>query len=392
MHRLSILLLSAILAFTGNVLSANKTSSASTDNSQQLLANGKLTGAAREKAAKSFRDKYKNRKKYKLSLYSIYKEYAPLIGVKQIGAHLDKKNPSCHGVAHALGKVIGEAESDLNVGMQLCGNTCTYACVHGVYKVYFTKLGKDYHNHKPGQHSHHKTMTRVKLDKKELKKFATDVNNACKNSKSVVEDFFKGNCAHGVGHAMAKITGGTRNATNYCKEFPDKAMRYYCETGVFMELSGGIRHRLFKGTKRRSEQITLALDFCSTKSNYPSACLRFLLSRNKSLGQIARFAVLCNKQKPHLRRHCFNAMGFYSRTYLAHNPRELQFSCSLGKTAIDNKACISGAAYMKKDQSRRKDIEVACRYAGSKENTKFCLQQLDTFYYRINNKLLNVIL
>ncbi len=392
MHRLSIFLLFAILVFTGNVISADKSSSANASKSQQILAHGKLTGAARDKADKSFRDKYNNRKKYKLSLYSIYKEYAPLIGVKQIGAYLDKKNPSCHGVAHSLGKVIGEAEGDLNVGMQLCGNTCTYACVHGVYKVYFTKLGKDYQNHKPGQHKHSHATSKIKLSKKELKRFASDVNNACKNSKSVVADFFKGNCAHGVGHAMAKIAGDTRDATNYCKEFPGKAMRYYCETGVFMQLSGDIKRRLFKGTKRRSEEITLALDFCSTKSNYPSACLRFLLSRNKSLGQIARFAVLCNKQNPHLRRHCFNAMGFYSRSYLAHNPRELQFSCSLGKTAIDNKACVSGAAYMKKDQSRRKDIEVACRYAGSKTKTKFCLQQLDTFYYRTNNKLLNVIL
>jgi len=191
---------------------------------------------------------------------------------------------------------------------------------------------------------------------------------------------------------MAKISDDTRTATNYCKEFSGKAMRYYCETGVFMELRGSISRRLFKGTKRRSEDIALALDYCGTKSNYPSACLRFLLLRNKTLGQIARFASLCNKQTAHLRRHCFNAMGFFSRTYLSKHPRELQFACALGKTKIDNQACISGAAYIKKDQSRRKDIEIACKYAGTTKKTRFCLKQLDTFYYNIDNKLLNVIL
>ncbi|VAW73601.1 hypothetical protein MNBD_GAMMA12-2526 [hydrothermal vent metagenome] len=392
MHRLSILFLSVLFMFSGNISAADKTAHSTTTKSS--LATGKLTGNARTKASKSFQDKYDNRKKLKLRLYSIYKEYAPLIGVKQIGAYLEKKDASCHGVAHALGKVIGEAESDLNTGMQLCGNTCTYACVHGVYKVYFTKLGKNYHTHKPGHdHSAHTpTAAPIKLNKKELRKFAQDVNNACKDSKSVVADFFKGNCAHGVGHAMAKISGNTTNATNYCKEFPSKAMRYYCETGVFMELSGGIKNKLFKNTKLRSEEISLALDYCGSKSNYPSSCLRFLLSRNKSLGQIARFSVLCNLQKPHLRRHCFNAMGFYSRTYLARNPKEFKFSCSLGKTKIDNKACISGAAYMKKDQTRRKDIKVACQYTGTSENTQYCLQQLETFYYKIDNKFLNVIL
>lgn len=392
MHRISIVFLSAILVFSGTLFSAKKSDNKGADKIKKALTYGNLTGDARDKAAKEFKKKYSNKKKYKLTYYDIYKDFVPKLGVKHIAAYLEKKNPSCHGVAHALGKVVGEALSDLNDGMQICGNTCTYACVHGVYKVYFTKLGKDYHNHKPGHHGHHHKSAPVKLSKRELKKFSKDVNQACNSSRSVVEDFFRGNCAHGVGHAMAKISQDTRRATNYCKEFPGKPMRYYCETGVFMELGGGIERRLFKGTTRRSEQIALALDFCGTKSNYPSSCLRFLLSRNKSLGQIARFAVMCNKQKPHLRRHCFNAMGFYSRTYLSKNPRELRFACALGKAKIDNQACISGVAYMKKDQSRRKDIEVACKYAGSKENTNYCLKQLKTYYYKIDNKLLNVIL
>jgi len=141
MRRFSIVFLSVMLALAGTAFAGKKTSNNKAAKIKKMLVTGSLTGADRAKADKDFQNKYTNKKKYKLSYYKIYKMFIPKLGVKHIGDFLESESHSCHGVAHSLGRVVGETLSDLNTGMQVCGSICTYACVHGVYKVYFTKLG-----------------------------------------------------------------------------------------------------------------------------------------------------------------------------------------------------------------------------------------------------------
>ena len=206
----------------------------------------------------------------------------------------------------------------------------------------------------------------------------------------MIADFFQGNCAHGVGHAMGQIGKSVKSATQYCQLFPDNEMRYYCETGVFMELENKIQSKFIPKTNSRSEAIKLTLSYCDKNSNFPSACLRFLLKRNKSLGHITRFATLCTRQKEHLRRNCFNALGYFSRTYIAKNPKEFQYTCILGDRK-DKYACILGVVHMKKGQRYSPKIKKACKFLTDKKQLAFCEKQANSYYYKLDNSTLHTI-
>ena len=357
-----------------------------------LLVNGSLSGAEAEKKMASFSRDFETQRSNHKPLYPLYKSYIDKVGSKRIADFLEKDAPSCHGVAHSLGRIVGERVEELNLGMGICGSTCTYACLHGVFKVYFSKLGKDYGHHgKHNQHDSHSKHDKVEvkqqkvdLSEEELKKFGTDVNKACEESNSIVEGFYKGNCAHGVGHAMGRLAQDTTLANKYCKVFSSRDMQYYCETGVFMEYAQKIKNQLFTKKYKRSEKIKIALDYCGSASFYPSACLRFLLPRNKSLGHVSRFSYYCAKQDSYLKNHCFNALGYHSRSYIAHNPEEFLYVCSM-TNAEQQQACISGVSLMKKGQKYRKKIKLACSMLESESQKSFCTKQASNYYYKLEN-------
>jgi len=346
----------------------------------QVLQNGKEKDLS--VAISKFKQAMKKQSNNSAGYYEIYQAYIEQIGVKRIREFLHEQNPACHGIAHSLGKVIAEKASDLNSGMRLCSDTCTYGCVHGVFKVYFSRLGEDYqiHNHT------HKTHKPMSLNNSAIQQFSQDVNLACEHSEAIVEDFFKGNCAHGVGHAVAKISDNAKQASALCKVFAQAVMQYYCETGVFMELASFLKAEVYKDETRRSQKTKLALPYCEENSFYPSACLRFLLPRNRSLGQITRYGSICAQQNQKMKQHCFNAMGYHSRTYVAKNPEEMRYVCSLANSAGAQQACISGLAFMKKGQRFRGDIQQACVHLHSEAFVTLCRSQSKHYYYDLANQ------
>jgi len=352
------------------------------------LINGTLTGDAAEEASKDFYRDFKQYRSEKRRYRPLYELYVDKIGVKEISKVLEADSASCHAVGHALGAIVGKRVSDLNTGMKICASTCTYGCLHGVFKVYFNNLGKAYHEHSDhgGEHHSHDKATnkQVVFTKAELNKFSHDVNVACSKSDSVVDGFFQGNCAHGVGHAMAKLAQSVALANSYCRVFPQVDMQYYCETGVFMELAGKIKNDLFSKSYKRSEKVKMGLAYCGKESNYPSACLRFILPGNRSLGQITRYAFICERQEDYLKSHCFNALGYHSRTYIAKNPAEFLYACSRGN-AESQASCISGVTLMKKGQKYRSAIKNACSLLESKAQQVLCEKQSDSYYYQLNN-------
>jgi len=355
------------------------------------LVNGSLSETEAQKEMVSFSLDFKLQRENRKPLYPLYKSYIDKVGSKRIADFLEIDTPSCHGVAHSLGRIVGERVEELNIGMGICGSTCTYACLHGVFKVYFSKLGKDYGHHgkhnQHGAHSHHDRedkQQKVDFSDDELKKFGTDVNKACEESNSIVEGFYKGNCAHGVGHAMGRLAQDTALANKYCRVFTSRDMQYYCETGVFMEYASKIKDQLYTKKYKRSEKIKIALDYCGSESFYPSACLRFLLPRNKSLGHVSRYSYYCAKQEGYLKNHCYNAMGYHSRSYIANNPEEFQYVCSMANTE-QKQACISGVSLMKKGQKYRKKIKLACSVFESESQKSFCTKQASNYYYKLEN-------
>ena len=371
---------------------------------------GSLSKSNAEKEMRNFSRDFNSQRKNKKPLYLIYKQYVDKVGTKRIAEYLEQDSPSCHGVAHGFGRLIGERVEGLNASMGICGSTCTYACLHGVFKVYFNKLGQDYGHH--AEHgdrhngAHNETHSKMHSDKNMkhqgdskkkhqkvtfsddgLKKFGKDVNKACDESNSIINGFYKGNCAHGVGHAMGRLAQDVPLANKYCEVFSGDDMRFYCETGVFMEYGDKLKKHLFKGKLRRSEEIKIALKYCAKESAYPSSCLRFLLPRNKSLGHVSRFAYHCSKQGTHLKNHCYNALGYYSRTYVANNPEEFPYVCS-SKNNDEQKSCISGIALMKKGQRYREKIKLACVELENKQEQEFCENQSSKYYYKLDNSYL----
>jgi len=364
-----------------------------------LLVQGSISKDVAQEEMVKFSREFQNYRDNHKPLYHLYSSYVDKIGIKRIANYLEKDSPSCHGVAHSLGRIVGERVEELNIGMGICGSTCTYACLHGVFKVYFSKLGKDYGDHgNHGKHeSHHKhAMAKSKKEKvvfaqEDLDKFSKDVNKACDESNSIVDGFYKGNCAHGVGHAMGRLAQDTTLANKYCRVFSAKDMQYYCETGVFMEYAGKLKDQLFPRKLKRSEKIKIALEYCNNESFYPSACLRFLLPRNKSLGHVSRFSYYCARQTSYLKNHCYNALGYHSRSYIGNNPEEFPYVCS-SKNVAEQKACISGVSLMKKGQKYRKDIKLACSNLEDETQRDFCKIQASSYYYKLENSYFSKLL
>ena len=355
------------------------------------ILNGALNAEDTEVRLFEFIREMNKSKRNRKSKYWIYNEFIDDIGVIRIKKYLEAVNPSCHGASHALGKVIGEREPELYKGMQICADTCTYGCIHGVFKVYFSKLGKDYHqshvkkmdnmgaggmadktpNTKMGKHES------TGLNENELAQFSKDVNGACDNPVSVVEDFFRGNCAHGVGHAMGMLAPDTQQATVYCKVFSDKSMQYYCETGVFMERAKNIKKQLFPKKVSRDVRLSKAIKYCSEVS--------------ETMSHIEAFAKKCELEKNESRVGCFNALGFASRSYIAKNNAKVNLICSSG-TYEDKKACVSGFAYMKKGHKHRESIHNACNKLTDKSLKQGCLSQVQQYYYKLDNRLFKSLL
>src|SRR3989338_1784866 len=99
-------------------------------------------------------------------------------------------------------------------------------------------------------------------------------------------------------------------------------MRYYCETGVFMELDDAIKNRLYPAGMSRDARLQAGMRYCVANSDVPGACMRFLLQRHRHLADVASFAGTCLGMEGSGRSGCFNALGFLGRSYAVAHPRD----------------------------------------------------------------------
>jgi len=357
-------------------------------NELQTVMQGQANSAEIKSVFQQFVRDHKRAGMQRKQLFLVYDKYLDSIGVKRIADYLEKDDPSCHGVAHTLGKAIFQRLEKLDSSMAACSSTCTYACLHGVFKVYFDKLGKSYHEHDMKKSAHKKTIV---FTQSELEAFSREINTVCDKSNSMVEGFYSGNCAHGVGHAMATLAGKPALATIYCAIFPSIEMKYYCETGVFMEMASKIKNQIYTSNLRRSEKVAAAVKYCTKQSHFPSACLRFIAPSNKSLGQITRFAKQCMVMNGKARLHCFNALGYHSRSYIAKNLNEIAYTCIIGDES-DKKACISGVSLMKKGHRFQKKIQQGCSLLNGPDEKMVCKDQIGQYYYQLDNQYFKNIL
>jgi hypothetical protein len=303
---------------------------------------------------------------------SIYLEFIEELGVKKIVEHIESQNPSCHGELHSLGRIIRERTNDLETSFQLCQDACTYACLHGVLKRHFS----DYQIN-PAAFSAKESPLSA-----ETERLKEEIDQLCKEDSAVVIDFFRGNCAHAVGHAFADIGQNVSTTKAYCTLFKEAALQYYCQTGLFMELRDEIRKELAYDAMKERWEAEMA--FCINNTQWPSACLHFFLGRPTRLDQIDAVALKCTGLKGKSRLSCFYAVGAYGNSYIAAHPEHVNDTCQHGSLP-DRKLCISGLFLRKKGHTRAEALKAACQKMRDQELKSVCQDQTRRYLYQIDN-------
>lgn len=351
-----------------------------------------LDGAADARSAalqysdfvRAFRARHQNN----VSTYTIYNQYLDAVGVRRISNYLETEDAACHGVAHGLGRAIGERVPDLREAMSVCGSTCTYGCVHGVFKRYFVDKAADEPDH---SHHQHNAANADKPDQSAYDRFAAEALAACREDSRTVDGFYRGNCAHAVGHAFGSLEADIDNARRACDMFDGEEMRYYCATGVFMERGGEIRRGLFDKGVTRSDKQRLAVEYCGRFEQHAGACLRFVAHAISTREEADGFRALCRDLAGAARGGCFNALGFLTRTFTAKNLDVFTQVCS-GATQHDRSACVIGLLLTKPNQRHRKSLEQACENVGDEPLTSLCKDQLQRNYYQVGNPAMQQLL
>ena len=354
--------------------------------SDHALVTGKLQGEEQELRFRKFIEAWKTRRRDDRSASSVYREFIDDLGVSRMIEYIEARDSSCHGILHDLGGIITDRTTDLNTAIAICNDSCTYACAHGVFRTYFVrKWGKtgDQYDHPVG---HKEPSTPV-----DLEQFKQEVDELCKEDSEIVKDFFRGNCAHSLGHAFGMLAKGeVKTATEYCTAFDDLEMQYYCQTGVFMEIDDKVEARIYPPGTTRQERLEAGMKFCLEHGEVPGGCMRFLLKRHLGVGDAKVFAQECLRLDGRARRGCFNALGFFSRSYVALHPRDVGQVCRYGDR-IDQKLCISGVMFTKKDNRKREKLAPACEYLEDKELRALCKDQQARFYYQVDNPVMDLM-
>ncbi|MCG3114899.1 MAG: hypothetical protein LLH30_04390 [Candidatus Manganitrophus sp. SA1] len=309
---------------------------------------------------------------------SLFQEFIDDLGVRRIVEYIEGINPFCHGELHALGSIIRERTNNLETSFQLCQDACTYACLHGVLKTHFSGYQieqADFSLNEGG-------LT------PETERLKEDVHQLCKEDSTVMQDFYRGNCAHAVGHAFANIAQNVPTAKEYCALFEEAAMQYYCQSGLFMDLRDDIRRELISYTEGERWEAEMA--FCLDNSQWPSACLHFFLGHATALRQIDAVSLKCAELKGRSRLSCFFGVGVFSSGYVAAYPKEVNYTCQYGN-ATDRKLCVSGLFLRKKGHERAEVLKVACQTMRDEELKSVCQDQTRRYLYQIDNPVMGLM-
>lgn len=248
----------------------------------------------------------------------IFQEFSSQLDTNDFFDALEKKFPICHAQAHDLGKVIYAKQRDVAESIMECGKRCTDGCFHGVLMEAF----KDIIPEDAAGHI-------------EFSLLRDRIREIC-NDPIAAELQRIGNCAHGVGHALAYLSAyDIEKGLAACNLFNDIRLTYYCAGGVFME------YDLIYGSE---EMFSKPLHFpCDTYTAFPAACYRYKAKRLlKSLNTLPALAKECMSLEGYARLGCFHGLGFSQLDAIAKNPAHLKNICGYG-TPDDRTICIEGA-------------------------------------------------
>jgi hypothetical protein len=331
------------------------------------LVTGRLTGrAARERLA-AFGEAWVAARRDGTGTEAVFDAFLDDLGTDRIAAWFEARQPSCHGELHNLGRVVAARVDDAITAMAVCSDACTYACIHGAVKGHYAD--------------------RVAAGETDVAGVQADLVALCAD-RPVVADFYPGNCAHAAGHAFAIVADSVARAVALCEGFPDPEDHFYCETGLFMQVSDEVRRELdWKAGPDRARRRAARIDYCAVESRHVSACLRFVLADFRLPEDLDRLGEVCDALFGTGRLGCFNALGYLARPRVATRPEEINTLCGRG-TRRDRELCVSGVVFAKKDHMYAERLDRACRALENAALARLCAAQRGTHYYRHGNPVL----
>jgi len=255
---------------------------------------------------------------------ALYQAFLPRIGANGLREGIQKVFPLCHAEAHDLGKVIFAKLQDVGASLQSCADACTSGCMHGVLMEFFGASGS-----KEGSAHQHTQLTAADVGGR--------IPTFCE-SPEVTRMYRRGDCAHGVGHAVMFLSNyDIAAAIDLCERFPTHPLRYYCATGAYME---------YVQTRSRTDYPAHGGLYPCEKAPYPAACFRYLMT-NTTLQEYFRGGTLekvdrqCAGLEGKYRLGCFHGIGFAHLEAVARGKATVADTCGFGSRE-DQAVCIEG--------------------------------------------------
>ncbi len=283
----------------------------------------------------------------------IFKKHLEPLGGEVILDYLEAIDPTCHAKAHPLGSAIYARTKDLGAALSICRRRCTAGCMHGVVREAFTD--------------------------QTLEEIQGRLQEFCK-SKKMLEIYKRGNCAHGLGHAIMLIAGyDLDEALDVCASFPEKPMDYYCATGAYMEY---FEEAQVEEARGRSLHFP-----CTSERRHPAACYRYQARRMlKALsGDVEALAKECLALSGSRRLGCFHGLGVAVKFRVLRNPISLGKFCRHG-TLDDQFLCIEGVIEKLADYDQDAAL-LACATL-NETHTQVCRSAAKEKMYRLSKPTL----
>ena len=255
---------------------------------------------------------------------ALYEKYLKDIGANGILDGIEELWPKCHSEAHDLGKVIQANVKDVSTSLLVCRDGCYSGCMHGVLMEAFAgaRDAADPEGHVDVE------IVKGKMDE------------ICEKDTTMTSAYSPGDCAHATGHALMVLADyHVDEAIDYCDEFTNPHMRYYCATGAYMEYSGE-RDRIDVAAGARTF-------YPCDVGKYPAACARYkmvyVISRLvKKRSDVAKLIRSCNQLDGAYRVGCYHGAGNGFMGLIAMKKLALAEVCGEAR-GDDRTACIDGA-------------------------------------------------
>jgi hypothetical protein len=238
----------------------------------------------------------------------VFDKYLPALGAAAMLDFLELRYPGCHAQSHELGQALFAMSRDLETALRRCDTRCTSGCMHGV-------------------------VTEA-LGGADVGALTARMEEFCREGE-MASLHRPGNCAHGLGHALMFVTGGSVDRSiDGCLGFGREAMQYYCASGVFMEQ--------FVRDSTRGRAAPSLLAPCDAEALFPGACYRYKGAQMlATLGGTDEVAAECGRLEDLQRRGCFHGLGYAAITLIMNDPERLTRVCADG-SRDDQVVCIEG--------------------------------------------------